>query len=167
VLPDDQVKFLASRVRRWSTPQYNYYTRRENPEKLLAGTKQKYKWLIPFVRELHRADVPLITGTDSSIPGALPGASMFEEFADLESSGLRAVEILQTATLNPALFLKKHTSHAASGRVRKGFAADLLLLDKNPLDHLSELDQIMIGVIFNGRYATKTELRKLLIGQTK
>lgn len=167
VLADEQVKFLAPRVRRWWTPRYNYYTNRENPEKFLAEAKRKYQWLIPLVKELHQADVPLITGTDSSIPGALPGSSMFEEFKDLEAAGLKPLEIVQTATLRPARFLKEHTPHKASGRVRENFAADLLLLDRNPLEHFKELDTILIGVIFNGRYVTTRELRKLLVEQTK
>lgn len=168
VLADERVDLLAPRVRRWWLPEYNYYTRRDNPAQFLADTTRKYEWLIPLVAELHRAGVPLITGTDSSIPGALPGSSMLEEFRDLHSAGLTPLEILQTATLNPARFLHEHTSPTIEmGEVRTGYRADLLLLNKNPMDNLFELNETIVGVVFNGRYSTREELQQLLMEQVE
>ncbi len=168
VLADNRVDLLAPRVRRWWTPEYNYYTRRDNREQFLVDTKQKYEWLIPFVRELHQAGVPLLIGTDSSIPGALPGFSMLEEFKDLKSAGLEPLDILKTATVNPAKFLEATASLIAPiGEVRVGCTADLLLLNKNPLDNLFELDKAVERVFFNGNHATVVELRRLLSKQAK
>jgi imidazolonepropionase-like amidohydrolase len=93
---------------------------------------------------------------------------MLEEFRDLKSAGLKPMEILQTATVHPATFIKEHAApKALFGEIRKGYRADLLLLEKNPLENLLELDKSLIGVAFNGRYAKLEELRELLREQTK
>lgn len=168
VLDDPKVKNLAPRVRRWWNPQYNFYTTRDEPAKFLEQTRRKYQWLMILVRELHKAGVPLLTGTDASIPGALPGYSMMEEFKDLDAAGLSAAEILRTATINPAKFILDNTSASTRfGKVRAGYRADLVLLNQNPLENISALDQSVIGVVFNGRWATKESLRKLLDEQVK
>jgi imidazolonepropionase-like amidohydrolase len=163
VLEDPKVKNLAPRVIRWWNPRYNFYTTRDEPAKFLEQTKRKYKWLMIFVRELHKAGVPLLTGTDASIPGALPGYSMMEEFKDLETAGLSAAEILRTATINSARFILDNTpTNIRFGEIREGYRADLVLLDQNPLEKTSALDQSIVGVVFNGRWAKKESLRKLL-----
>ena len=168
VLEDEKVKDLSPRVRRWWNPRYNFYTTRDEPKKFLEQTKRKYKWLIIFVRELHKAGVPLLTGTDSSIPGALPGYAMMEEFKDLETAGLSAAEILRTATINPAKFILENTSASTGfGEIREGYRADLVLLNRNPMKNISSMDQSIVGVVFNGRWATKESLRKLLDAQVK
>ena len=167
VLEDPRVELLAPRVRRWWTPDYNWYTGREDPEEYLAETRAKYRWLIPLVRELHRAGVPLLTGTDAAIPGALPGYAMFEEFRDLQSAGFSSVEILQSATLNSGNFLHEHAEGVELAQVREGYAADLLLLDRNPLGAPDQLHESIIGVVFNGRYLTRDELQQRLDEQTQ
>ena len=57
------------------------------PSPALAGDEEKYERVIASVREMHRGGVPFLTGTDFTIPGALPGSSKFEEFKDLSRYG--------------------------------------------------------------------------------
>ena len=68
------------------------------------------------------------------------------------------MESLQTATINPARFLGKEKD---LGTVQRGKLADLVLLDANPLENISNTRRIS-GVVVNGRYLPQEMLRKLL-----
>ena len=68
------------------------------------------------------------------------------------------MESLQTATLNAASFLAMTDSF---GTVEVGKVADLVLLDANPLDDISNTRRIN-AVVVNGRLFTKRELQQML-----
>jgi cytosine/adenosine deaminase-related metal-dependent hydrolase len=59
-----------------------------------------------------------------------PGAGLHDELALLVESGFSPMEALQTATRNPAVYFGKL---AEWGTVEVGNAADLVLLDADPL----------------------------------
>ena len=80
----------------------------------------------------------LIVGTDS--PGAVfPGWGVHQELELFVEAGLTPLEALQTATLNSARVLQKEQE---LGTVQVGKAADLLILDANPLDNISHTQRI-------------------------
>ena len=68
------------------------------------------------------------------------------------------MEAVQAATRNPAKFLG---ALDRLGTVEKGKLADLVLLDANPLEEISNTRRIA-AVVVNGRYLPKEALRKLL-----
>ena len=59
------------------------------------------------------------------------------EFA-IRAKVLKPLEILQAATINPAKIMKVENR---LGQIKKGFYADMLLLNKNPLRDISILDK--------------------------
>ena len=67
-------------------------------------------------------------------------------------------EQLQAATINPARFMGTTDS---LGSVGVGKAADLVLLDRNPLDGIRNTTAID-GVMFDGRWLDRAALDKLL-----
>jgi imidazolonepropionase-like amidohydrolase len=73
-------------------------------------------------------------------------------------TGFTPLEALQTATLNPARYLNLSCS---LGTIEKGKTADLVLLDANPLESISNTRKIA-GVVVNGRYLPKETLQKML-----
>jgi imidazolonepropionase-like amidohydrolase len=68
------------------------------------------------------------------------------------------MEALQAATLNPARYLGKERN---LGTVESGKLADLVLLDANPLDDISNTQKIR-AVIVNGRYLDRDKLDAML-----
>jgi imidazolonepropionase-like amidohydrolase len=80
------------------------------------------------VRQLARAGVPLLAGTDAPAPCATYGASMHGELALLVGAGLTRVQALAGATSNAARAFKLDDR----GRVSRGMRADLVLVDGDP-----------------------------------
>jgi len=111
-----------------------------------------------MVGEMHRAGVPILAGTDTAAGVRVyPGFSLHSELELLARAGLSPMETLQTATRNPAIYL----GLADSGTIEKGKRADLVLLDANPLDSISNTRKIR-SVVLNGRYLSRADLDGLL-----
>jgi imidazolonepropionase-like amidohydrolase len=118
---------------------------------------------IGWVREAHRAGVPLLAGTDLGTLLTFPGSSVHEELALLvEHVGLTPMEALRTATIHPARFFGVEQE---VGTIAVGKRADLVLLRADPLRDIRSVAQVD-GVVAGGRYfgagdiAALTECRR-------
>ncbi|MBC7895043.1 MAG: amidohydrolase family protein [Cytophagaceae bacterium] len=110
--------------------------------------------------DLHRGGARLLAGTDvdTTFPFLFYGFSLHDELGLLVKGGLTPIEALRTATINPAEFLHREKD---LGTVETGKLADLVLLDANPLELISNTQKIA-AVVANGRYLPDPELKKLL-----
>ncbi len=113
----------------------------------LVVLNQLQPYGIAAVRQMHRMGVKLLAGTDGGSTNIEPGESLHRELELLVEAGLTPMEALQTATSNPAEFLGLTQSH---GSIAKSKAADLILLDANPLDDIANIRRIA-AVILRGR----------------
>lgn len=108
---------------------------------------------------LHRAGVPLVAGTDAlGLPLITPGSSLHRELALLHEAGLTPYEALHAATVAPAAFLRKTEEF---GTIAVGRRADLLLVDRNPLQDLASLRQ-PLAVMVRGRWLSREQLDAML-----
>lgn len=116
--------------------------------------------LLPVVTELHRAGIPLLTGSDfaGKEAGIRPGFDLHGELDLFVKAGMTPIEALQAATRNPAKWLNLLDSF---GTVEKGKIADLVLLEANPLDDISNTRKIA-AVVVGGRLLLKQSLEKVL-----
>jgi imidazolonepropionase-like amidohydrolase len=73
------------------------------------------------------------------------------------------MEALQAATINPAKFLGESDT---LGTVEQGKIANLILLEANPLEDISNTERIDL-VVVNGRFFPKTVLRMMLANVEK
>src|SRR4029079_6592225 len=89
--------------------------------------------------------------------GNIPGFSIHEELKLFVKVGLSNLEALQTATLNTSIFMQAVS--VDSNELNK--IADLVLLDANPLENISNTTKIR-AVIFNGRYFDRRKLDEML-----
>jgi predicted amidohydrolase YtcJ len=114
-------------------------------------------------RFLMNKGVLILAGTDVNNPFCVPGFGLQQELINLHDAGLTNLQVLQTATINPAkfLYLEKEL-----GTVETGKLADLLILEGNPLSDISNTQKIN-AVIVNGKYLSKNDIRRMLEGQKK
>ena len=110
------------------------------------------------VRLFHEAGGTLLAGTDVGVPWQVPGISLHQELALLVEAGLTPLAALRTATLDPARVLGVAD---ALGTVEEGKLADLVLLDANPLEDVTNTREIA-AVVVDGRYLDRKALDELL-----
>ncbi|WP_433327812.1 amidohydrolase family protein [Spirillospora sp. CA-294931] len=103
------------------------------------------------VRALHRAGVPIVTGTDSSAWGIAHGLSLLVELELLVRAGLSPTAALTAATSAPATAYRL----ADRGRVRPGLRADLVLVNGDPTRDITAMRDIAT-VWKNGAPITRT-----------
>lgn len=110
------------------------------------------------VQRMKDAKVGLLAGTDLGNPFIFPGFSLHDELELLVEAGLSPLEALQTATINPARFFGMQDS---VGSIERGKIADLILLNANPLQSISNTKKIA-AVIVNGKLYQRKDLDRLL-----
>lgn len=107
---------------------------------------------------LNNAGVPLMIGTDLSVPGILPGYSVHEEMAIWQEAGIPAADILRSATIVPVEFMGLEDR---LGSIREGKAASMILVRGNPLEDIRNAQQIE-SVFLRGTYFSRQDLDRLL-----
>ena len=111
-----------------------------------------------LTHDMHAARVPFVAGTDIPNPYTFAGFSLHDELALLAEAGFSNLEALQSATLNPAIFLDRQND---LGTVERGKLADLVLLGADPLKNISNTKDIK-AVVVAGRYLDRAALDHLL-----
>lgn len=109
--------------------------------------------------QMHRAGVTMLAGSDSLDRFVFPGSSLHDELKLLQSNGFTPLEALQSATRDAARFLGREKDF---GTVAAGAHADLVLLDANPLEDISNADKIS-GVVREGVFLDRASLDRLLL----
>lgn len=128
-----------------------------SPEELMLLKAEAARDL-ELVKAMHEAGVPFMAGSDGPDPYVFPGFSLHDELEWLVKSGFTPLQALQSATLNPALFLGRIDKY---GLVEPEHVADLVLLDANPLDDIRNVGKIF-GVVANGKYYSRKDLDIML-----
>jgi len=114
-----------------------------SPFETAARQRARLNDALALVGRLHRAGVPIVAGTDQSVPGH----SLHREIELYVEAGFSPFDALAAATVAPARAMKKD---AESGSIEKGKRGDLIVLDANPLDDVRNTRRIY-RVITNGR----------------
>ena len=122
------------------------------------GGQELFASELSLTEKMHKSGVLFLAGTDTPNPSILPGFALHDELKLLVSAGFSPMEALQTATLNPARYLGKEKD---LGTIETGKLADLVLLDANPLDDISNTRKIR-AVIVDGRYLNRETLDAML-----
>lgn len=108
------------------------------------------------VGEMSRRGVKILAGCDALVPGFC----LHDELELLVRAGLSPMQALQAATRNPAEFLGRQDEF---GTVEEGKAADLVLLEADPLENIANTRKIS-AVVLGGRLIDGAGLRKALSG---
>lgn len=103
---------------------------------------------------LHEAGVPIIMSSDSPQVFNVPGFSIHHEIEMMSKAGMSNLEILRTGSINPALYFDQKGEW---GVIKRGAAADFVLVEKNPLEDLSTMKRPLI-VVMGGEFYNRARL---------
>ena len=109
-----------------------------------------------FVAELQRQGARLLVGTDAGIEVVNPGSSIHDELREFVAAGLSPFQALQAATVHAGEFLNV----PLLGTIVPGAAAELLLLDRDPLASIENASRIA-GLMVRGTWFSITALDAL------
>ncbi len=109
-----------------------------------ARRRAQFQTMLQIIGALHRAGVPIVAGTDLTVPGY----SLHREMELYVQAGFTPMEAIQAATIVPARAMKLDKE---SGTLRPGMRADVLVVNGNPLERISDTRNVRF-VIADGRY---------------
>jgi hypothetical protein len=169
----DQYEDLEGTLQR---PEYRYYSPQvmatlSNPDTnvfyTIAGigfADEAYRnkiraFGLDLTKALFDGGVMLLAGSDSTFEGGpVYGYSLHDELQLFVDAGLTPYQALATATRNSAMATDELDEW---GTIEVGKRADLALLNANPLDDITNTEQIA-GVMVKGQWLTADDLQQML-----
>ncbi len=155
---DDFLKYLTQRF----TANYAWRINRmaHDTDEQKQQRKDSYDLVKKQLPYLQKAGIKIIAGSDAAALNTYvyPAESLIDELMIFKEAGLTPLEILQAATINGASYFGKLDKMAS---VEEGKVADLVLLDKNPLEDIGAIRSIF-AVIRKGRYYDRVTLDGML-----
>lgn len=126
--------------------------------KRIAYFDKLVEFHVKIVKAFKKEGVPMVAGTDAGTSGIVWGFSLHNELELLADAGLTNEEALASATRLGAEWLGIDDK---IGTIETGKFADLILLDQNPLDNISNTQEIS-GVFVNGKWVDRNKIDAML-----
>lgn len=120
--------------------------------------KEVTRLLSLVTKRLQAGTGRILLGTDCNNPYVIPGFSAHDELRNLVEAGLTPYEALAAGTRNAAESLGALNT---LGTVEVGKQADLILVERNPLEDVSNAAR-RSGVMLRGRWIPATEIDAML-----
>lgn len=116
-----------------------------------------------LIKKLQDNGHGMLLGSDAPQLFNVPGFSIQHEIESMYTAGLSPLEILQSGTINPAIF---YGMEGTFGEIKETLDADMVLLDANPLENISAFKQIS-GVMIQGKWLSREIIEKKLTDISK
>ncbi|WP_261511614.1 amidohydrolase family protein [Chryseobacterium paludis] len=100
--------------------------------------------------------VNIMAGTDANVATVVPGFSLHNELESLSKSGMTNSQAIYSATVAPGNWMKSNT-----GKIKKGYQSDLVLLTKDPLENIKNTKTIEY-VFFDQYMIDKIQIKTIL-----
>jgi hypothetical protein len=147
-----ELRFLSPPLYTFVT-QHNSYVANGNA-KFVAYVRSIVAFNKQLIQAFAAAGIPVLAGTDTPVPGLVPGFALHDELEAMARYGLSNRQVLEGATRLPAEWLGVASDR---GVVSVGKRADLLLLDADPMVDIANTRKID-AVIAGGRFLARAEL---------
>jgi imidazolonepropionase-like amidohydrolase len=138
---------------------FNFYKRNRFINQV--SYEKRARWIQlreKIIKAIYDAGGRIMTGSDTPEFLWLYGFTMHREMKALQDAGLSNYAVLEAATKNPSMFFG---TLEKVGTIEKGRRADLVLLDANPLENISNTEK-RAGVMLKGKYYTQGEMNMWL-----
>lgn len=114
-----------------------------------------------MIKPMYDEGVPLLAGSDCGAFNSYvyPGGSLQNELERLVAAGLNPNEALKTSVLNGPAFFGLEDYY---GNIEEGKVADILILEKNPIQEIQNLRELR-AVVSKGRLYEKNELQQMML----
>lgn len=150
ILKDPILRYLHP-LMKWQWMEDVNQTINQDPSPEARETyREFYHKGLELTGQAHRAGVKVLAGTDYIVAGV----TLHDELEQLTMAGLTPLEALRTATILPAEYFGLQNEY---GKVETGMNADLILLNKNPLENIRNTLTIE-SVVFNGNLYNRKAL---------
>jgi hypothetical protein len=124
------------------------------PDERAKSMKPVLAGLNHTVKELHDRGINIVAGTDMGIPGW----SVCRELELYVEAGLSPADALRTATIIPAIVMKKDKDY---GSVEAGKKADLIIIDGDPTKNIRDIRKLDV-VIKDGKIYDPVQLHRMV-----
>lgn len=143
----DELKYIPQAVKQ------NYFTFAENPQTgyAIGDPTEQAQFRTRILEEMNNAGVKILMGTDAPQLFSVPGFSIHRELPHMQAAGMSNYEILQSGSKYVGDYFSDKDEF---GTIRAGQRADLILLNNDPLEDLSAI-QDHLGVMVQGRWYSR------------
>ncbi len=156
ILDDETIKLMKERGTYMVPTMYaldyiiDNFGKKGFPEKIINKAKSISKQKEDGLVKAIKAEIKIAYGTDAAV---MPHGLNAKDFIYLVKSGMSPMQSIQTATVNAADLLGITTQ---TGSITKGKFADIIAVEKNPLDDVIILEHVMFvmkdGVIYKNEF---------------
>jgi imidazolonepropionase-like amidohydrolase len=148
---DNRIAYLPAYVLEMWNQKMNPYTKSEI-DTFAKSKRVQYLFELSLIGKMNEKGVKFIAGTDFPNPYVFPGFSLHDELSLMVKGGMPALDVLKSATINPAIFMNKEGNY---GSVEVGKMASLILLNKNPLENIENTKTIETVILRGNVYNRK------------
>lgn len=152
ILAEPEMIYMSPQTReQWKNSKNGFES---DPEYSQANADKMNELRREMIKRMHEAGVLIILGSDAPQVFNVPGYSTHHELKAMVNSGLSPYEALKTGTVNAASYFDQE---GAFGAIVEGASADFVLVKKNPLDDIANMDDIE-WVMVRGEWLSRTFL---------
>lgn len=158
ILASPGIEFVPERITKPWQPDRNRYLARFDLQTIERRLGPEFAFQQNIVRIFTEVGVPVLVGTDATIPIVIPGYSTHQELREFVDAGLSPYQALAAGTSKAAKFLGDAEKF---GTIEEGKRADLILLNANPLDDIGHTEDIA-GVMLRGEWFDNSAISQML-----
>ena len=156
MLADHEMAYMSPEtIERWAESKRNMLG---NPA---YDAEKAQRWIDlrrRIIKAMYDQGVGVLLGSDAPQVFNVPGFAIQHEIEMYVATGLTPYQAMVTGTVNPAIYLNRDHD---LGMVKPGFLANLLLLEGNPLEDISNLSK-RSGVMIRGKWLSKQSIDEKL-----
>jgi len=141
----------APQVEQWTK---GLDSRLKNPQYDAAQAKLHIDNRMKILKALQDGGARILLGSDAPQQFNVPGFSIHREMRRMADAGINAYEIVKSGTANVGQYFKAQDSF---GTIAVGQRADLILVDANPLENVSNMEK-RSGVMVRGRWLPASDI---------
>ena len=155
---DPYLKYIGKGLRK--TYEWRVQRAAKDDAAAIAYRHASYEKAASLLPLLQQEGVNIIAGTDAGFLNSFdyPGQGLHDELGIFVKYGLTPQQALQASVINGPRFLGKQERY---GAVAKGKAADLLVLDANPLKDIANTRKVRM-VVSHGKVYGRSQLDAML-----